>query len=206
MPRIYLAVYVFLLLLTIAPAASSQPADVSQEPHLRTTERRLRSLIDEGMRNSPTFRSLVDRLTASDVVVYLQTEPRWPNHVDGRLTFASAAGGYRYVVVRLRDQHSRLRMLALIAHELRHAVEVADTPAIVDGVSFAREYRRLGYMTRARADTADAFDTEAAVNAGYQVLAELQPGERLPASRRGRSALASVGGLPRFGTGTEMNP
>jgi hypothetical protein len=206
MLRYCLAACAFLLLLTVAPAASAQTIDASQEPRVRTTDRRLRTLIEEGVRHSPTFRSLVQRLAESDVVVYVQTEPRWPTHVDGRLTFASAAGGYRYVVVRLRDQGSRLRMLALIGHELRHAVEVAETPAIVDGASFAREYQRLGYMTRGGAETAAAFDTEAAVEAGYQVLAELQPGEPQTATRRGRRALASVGALRRFGAGTEMNP
>ena len=32
-----------------------------------------------------------------------------------------------------------------MAHELQHAVEIADTPAIVDGASLAREYQRIGY-------------------------------------------------------------
>ena len=143
---------------------------------VRTTDRRLQAILHDGVRESPTFRALVDRLARSDVVVYVQCDRASAAHrLDGRLTFVSSAGGFRYVVVRVAWLNPRARQLAILAHELQHAVEIADTPAIVDGASLAREYRRMGYETRRlAAPLGIAFDTHAAIAAGERVLRDLQ--------------------------------
>jgi hypothetical protein len=60
-----------------------------------------------------------------------------------------------------------------MAHELQHAVEIADTPAIVDGQSLVREYHRIGYVNSKSALPGIAFDTQAAVRVGERVLKEL---------------------------------
>jgi hypothetical protein len=169
-----LAAHASILIIVAAPLAFATTLPEDGAPyHIRTTDLRLRTLIDVGTRTSPTFRALVDRLVASDVVVYLRCEPKWSSRVDGRMTFATSAGGYRYVIVRVRDLPSRAHLLALLAHELRHAVEVADTPAIVDGPTLAREYGRLGYVSQWAATTGIAFDTAAAVQTGEKVLREV---------------------------------
>ena len=182
-------------------AAASTPADGAAF-HLRTTDLELRLAIDDGMRESPTFRALVQRLTGSDIIVYVC---RWHRRAgaDGRLTFV--VGGRRLSLCRgaRRAQPSPPQLLALLAHELRHAVEVAETPAIVDPPSLAREYARLGYVSQVSGADRIAFDTAAAVAAGHQVLSELQGGQR----RRGRRTLAANAGVRgQFGAGTEMNP
>jgi hypothetical protein len=93
--------------------------------------------------------------------------------VAGRLLFVSAAGGLRYVVVRLARLQSRAQQIAILAHELQHAVEIADTPAIVDGPSLAREYQRFGRANHWSAGEAVSFDTDAAVAMGQKVMAEI---------------------------------
>jgi len=196
------AVFLVLLVLLAAPRpAAGDPIVDGLAFHIRTIEPRLRHLIDEGLRTSPTFRSIVDRLVGSDVIVYLQCDPTAPRHVDGRMTFASKAGGYRYIIVRLRDQPSRIQFIGLLAHELRHAVEVAETAAIVDSPSLAREYSRLGYVRRAAADGM-SFDTDAAVDAGYQVVAEMMPERR----QLGRRTLALAVKAFDLSRGTELAP
>jgi len=165
-----------LLLLLVATPSIAHAADPSWDGlrgHLRTTDDRLRRLLDLGTRASPTFRALVRRLLESDVVVYLWCDRADTAPSDGRLTFVSAAGGYRYVVVRLAHFRSRARQIALMAHELRHAVEVADAPQVVDVESFEREYRRIGYMSSTPTADRRTFDTRAAVDAGWQVIREL---------------------------------
>jgi hypothetical protein len=151
---------------------ASTPAD-GVVYHIRTTDLRLRALVEEGVRSSPTFRALVGRLIGSDVVIYLQCEEELRSRSDGRLTFVTTAGGYRYVVVRLRPLRVRAHEIALLGHELRHAVEIVDAPAIVDAPSLAREYTRMGHLSRMATPERIAFDTDAAINAGHQVLAEL---------------------------------
>jgi hypothetical protein len=174
MNRTTLAAHALILLLVMVPNAfgAITPADGARY-HIRTTDRTLNALVQDGVRTSPTFRALVERLIASDVVVYLDCDRQLGAHADGRLTFAANAGGYRYVVVRVRRMPSRTHLLALIGHELRHAVEIADTPAIVDGPSLAREYERMGYISRWASTNGIAFDTAAAVHTGEKVLREL---------------------------------
>ena len=47
----------------------------------------------------------------------------------------------------------------MMAHELQHAVEIAETPAIVDGESLVREYKRIGYVNTLSPLPGVAFDT-----------------------------------------------
>ena len=165
--------FLLLCLLVATPSLSMAAEPIAENPRrppIRSTDRRLRSLLEEGLRTSPTLRALVARLHASDVVVYLQCDG--PGAPDGRLTFLSAVGGYRYVVVRM-SRFSRLQQIAMMAHELQHAVEIAETPAIVDGASLVREYKRIGYVNTLSPLPGVAFDTRAAVRAGEQVMKEL---------------------------------
>jgi hypothetical protein len=171
-PALALTLLTLLLATPSLSIAAESITDHSRRPSIRTTDRRLRALLDEGLRISPTLRALVARLTASDVVVYLRCDGPSEQASGGRLTFLSSAGGLRYVVVRMARM-SRAQQIAIMAHELQHAVEIADTPAIVDGESLVREYHRIGYVNAASALPGIAFDTRAAVHAGQQVLKEL---------------------------------
>ena len=167
------------MILVAAPSAAADAvSDRAPSPdaiarHIRTTDGRLHALLHEGLRSSPTLSAIVHRLLASDVVVYLQCDGATRSHIAGKLTFLVSAGGYRYVVVRLSQLHRRENELAILAHELQHAVEVADTPAIVDGPSLMREYRRFGFENRWSSAARMTFDTHRAVETGNQVLREL---------------------------------
>jgi hypothetical protein len=145
---------------------------------VRTTDSRISVAVDIGLRESPTFRELVDRINASDVVVYVTAEPgELPPGVDGQLTFLSATGGFRYVMVRVNARLPALRLVSLLGHELQHVREIADTDAIVDPDTMARAYAtRLGYHNRWNTDR-NRFDSSAAVKAGERVLKELLTGE-----------------------------
>jgi hypothetical protein len=164
-----------LLLLTflvaISTASTAQTFDDDPHNHIRTTDRRLIRLLHDGVRDSHTFRRLVDRLRRSDVIVYLECAGG-TRTADGRLTFISAAGGVRYVHIRVARLASANVQIALIGHELRHAVEIADAPAIVDGDTLAREYERIGFANPHQ-ETGVSYDSDAAVSAGYQVLRDL---------------------------------
>jgi hypothetical protein len=192
MTRPTAALCAFFLSIAAVPAAASPGAPMARDGmpfHIRITEPHLQRLVQDGLEASPTFRALVDRLIGSDVIVYLECD-RFPNSgVDGRLTFATSAGGYRYLMIRVRQRGSRQHQMALVAHELRHAVEVVDTPAIVDGHSMAREYERMGYLTRWAQLPVTSFDTAAAVQAGYEVLRELT-GEKIAVPSEHDSARA----------------
>jgi hypothetical protein len=152
---------------------STTSSPTTRDPRIRTTDRRMRKLIDEGVRASASLRALVRRIEQSDVVVYVHCEPHMQSRAAGRLIFVSAGGGLRYVVVQLARSESRPQQIALLAHELQHAVEIADTPSIVDGPSLAREYLRMGHVNHLSSTQSIAFDTDAAVEMGAKVLDEI---------------------------------
>lgn len=168
-------VLLFSLATLVTPRLSSADAvpDPFDTPHVRITEPWLRQLFTAGLSSSPTFRWLVERLEQSDVVAYLQTDVHGSAGVAGRLTFLSVVAGTRYVVIRLTPLRSAVQQLAMIAHELQHAVEVAERPEIVDPESMFREYMRFGYLNGTNGSGV-AVDTKAAMQAGGQVSDELR--------------------------------
>lgn len=160
----------------IAESLSDQTPRYCQ---VRSSDQRINVAVEQGLRESATFRELVDRINASDVVVYIAADARQlPPGVDGRLTFLSAAGGFRYVVVHVNTTLTQPRLVSLIGHELQHAREIADTVAIIDAPSMAREYAGgLGFHNRYATNDRRTFDSRAAVRAGEQVLKEVLMGE-----------------------------
>src|SRR6186997_301870 len=105
-PRLLLLAALTLCAVTRVTAESliDQPPRYCQ---VRTTDRRLSAAVERGLRDSPTFRELVNRINASDVVVYVTADAATlPPGVDGRLTFLSSTGGFRYVVVRVNSNLS----------------------------------------------------------------------------------------------------
>jgi hypothetical protein len=140
-------------------------------PHVRAADPQIRSLIDAAIDRSAVVRALVERITASDVVVFVACERDPPVRAPGRLNFMTSAGGVRYVVIRLKPRQ-RTAAIALLAHELQHAAEIADTPSIVDDESLGREYGRIGYRSHG-SHGGLAFDTKAAVEIGRRVAEEL---------------------------------
>jgi len=161
-----------LFLLALSSALTAQAFEDDPRNHIRTTDRRLIRLLHDGMRASDTFRRMVYRLRRSDVIVYLECGGSADRSVDGRLTFVSAAGGVRYVHIRVARLESADVQIALIGHELRHAVEIADAPGVIDGDSLAREYERIGFLN-AHQIAGTSYDSAAAVEAGYRVLRDL---------------------------------
>lgn len=164
--------HVALASMLLLPATPSLQAADSQEQvvHIRTSEREWRNLIDAGLSHSGSLRALADTLLASDVIMYVRTDNDPSPYAAGRLAFLSAAGGSRYVLVEIPWTPSRLQQISMFAHELQHAVEIADAETIVDRRSFAREYERIGFPA---GRDGRAFDSYAAIETGARVWREM---------------------------------
>jgi len=150
------------------------------DPHVRSEAVDLRALVQEGVARSATIARLVDRLQASDVVVYIEYGHAMPHDEAGGVSFMSATGGRRYLRIRIRWDLLRKHQLAILGHELRHAVEIAEAPGVVDASSLASLYQRIGVEVAHRPHR--CFDTDAAVEAGRQVMREVTESARLPAT------------------------
>jgi hypothetical protein len=160
-----------------APTPSSVPS-ISPAHHLllsapdrrvRVTDARLHSLMVEGMSRSPTFASLVTALNRTDVIVYIESMMVLPKGTLGRLSMMPLKGDFRYLRIQIRAELSRREAIALIGHELRHAMEIAAETEVRDSSSLIRLYERIG-----NASTGEhAYDTEAAQDTGRIVRREL---------------------------------
>jgi hypothetical protein len=62
------------------------------------------------------------------------------------------------------------KRIAILAHELQHAVEVADAPSTTDQVGMVRLYQRIG--PRNAGDQAHCFDSAAAIATGQLIQRE----------------------------------
>ena len=143
------------------------PAAAASESRVRGSHPSLVHLLVEGERRSATFRDVLGRLEASDVIVYV--EAGGVGHgMDGGLQFVTATSLTRYLRVTMRLDLPAAALVALLGHELRHALEVAENAAD----SFRQFYERWGTATH-RGDVV-TYDTEAAVTTGLRVALELQ--------------------------------
>ena len=130
------------------------------------------TLLDEGMSRSVSFRALIGRIEQSDLIVYVREEYASMGSLHGSLTFLSSAGGSRYLLIRLSGR-SRTRHLSTLAHELQHAVEIAERPDIVDEASLIRAYEQFGTRVGSNASGKGwRVDTDAAVAVGQRVWRE----------------------------------
>ena len=179
-----------ILLAVVSAATLHGEASPLPAPHVRIADPDLRRLLEAGLAVSPTLHALVHRLDQSDVVVYIRfEEPRVG--IDGSLQFVSTAAGIRYLLIRVERLPRRSRQLALIGHELQHAVEVATAPHVVDQRTFVQEYERIGHARHHPGQQPRRFDTLAALATGERVFKELD-GRDLRQPRRRHAELASV--------------
>ena len=160
-------------LLFARPALPFEPlteAHVLEAPtrHIRSTDPAVRKLLRRGFRESSTFASLVMRLQRSDVIVYVEDVPRLPGALEGRMMMLPRVNGFRYVRIQLALRGAPEDGIAVLGHELQHAVEVAEAIDVTDGQGLAKLYQRIGLRSGP-----EVYDTVAAQQTGRTVRREL---------------------------------
>jgi hypothetical protein len=141
--------------------------------HVRALDPRTRDWIRIGTTQSPTFRALLARLAASDLILYIEIVDGIIGGSAGRLYFVTATPSVRYVRIELVAQGNVREMVALVGHELQHAVEVANAPQVRDRQTLALLYLGMSEngLTRPHFDSVAARMTEERVRselAGYR--------------------------------------
>jgi len=143
------------------------PAD-STSPHVRTDHPVLATLIREGIARSTTFRRLVDAIQSTDGVVYVE-QGRCGHGVRVCLALSmTVAGPHRVLRMVVEDLHPEAEAIRAIAHELYHALEILGQPTITTSEGIYLFFKQYGSWR------GDAFETEAAVEAGNAVSRELR--------------------------------
>ena len=143
--------------------------------HVRGTSAPLQALIADTAEKSPAFRAMLDRLEASTVIVYVRMAPLPTLTLDGRTAFIKVdtpTPDARLLLVELNCNRPIVAHTATLAHELRHAIEIADAPWVVGADTLERYYAQIGF----RLDPSGwpvRFETVAARQAAAQVRREL---------------------------------
>lgn len=156
------------------PVAEEKPAvSLADLPRIRTLDLDVALAVRRGYDASPTLRRIVQKLQSANVIVYLDRNNRFHQEEAAHLRFAGSARGLRYVRVSLSTRLTARELTVFVAHELMHALEIAEAEQVVDERSMKDLYCRIGSLTH------NGYDTEAALRVTEQVSDELDsPGLR----------------------------
>jgi hypothetical protein len=158
-------------------AATCSEGDAIASARIRPIGQPMTDALREGVRRSPTLAALVSRIEASDGLVYLIGmrcfRPQQRVVLNGSLSHdVRVTGGYRLLKITV-DPGRGDQTIATIGHELRHALEVLESPGAVDLASVDRLYTRIGFVTGTC-----VFETAAARDAQNAVARELSRCQR----------------------------
>jgi hypothetical protein len=166
----FLIASLLLLSTSIAPGAFDATAALeSPRRHVRSEDKAVRQLLKRGFTHSITFRTLMAQLERSNVIIYIEQVPRLPAALEGRMMMLPSAHGTRYVRIQLAMRGSPDDAIAVLGHELQHALEVAQEDWVNDQATLVALYRRIGTGPYGQ----HTYDTLAAQEVGRIVRREL---------------------------------
>ena len=161
---------VALLIVLLFPAA---PAQAHRLDRVRGDSEAMRLLLVSGLQRSPTFKAIVDRLEVSDLIVEVQCGQFKSSRLAGRTVLLSARPVVRYVLVEIACPMSDAAAIEILGHELRHSLEIASAPWVVDEPSLERLYTQIGFANCMKTGGSGDFETGDAIEAGERVHHEL---------------------------------
>jgi len=140
---------------------------------VRSTDQYVIALVREGYDRSPTFRKLVDALEGSNVIVLVQPGICGGGRIRSCLVSVTGSERDRHIRIKIAPQHTiRDGLIAAVAHELQHAVEIAERPDVTDGAGVLRLYRQISFG-RCRDGLSEECETQRALESEERVLVEL---------------------------------
>lgn len=158
---------------------------------LRGIDAGARAVLSAGLARSATFRALARTLENSDVIVYIETRPLARS---GQLQFVRATNAARYLRVALHVPGREEDLVGWLAHELWHAVEIAQARAVTSQAGLSRFYRSIGTFSLSGTEV----ETEHARTVQARVVEEWRA---LRNERNAWTALRSTGdGADRLST------
>ena len=164
-----------LVLAVVASGAAAQdpsgPAAfvLSPDSRVRCLDREARRLMEAAVADSPTVARLVTVLQSADLVVGIEAHAFTKKNLKGDARVIAAAAGVRHVRIRVGIPGAQADLIAVLGHELHHAVEIAGAPDVRDAVTLRAHYLRIGHEPMGRG----YYETDAALEVGRKVSAEV---------------------------------
>jgi hypothetical protein len=172
---------VVLAVIIVCSAAGERAASAADVSRVRSSDTAILGLLHEGAERSATFSTLVATVEHSNGIVYVEYGYCAFGHLNACvLPLIASPHGDRYLRILVtpdKNRRSHDQLLALIAHELRHALEVFDAPEVVDVETMNALYRRIG---RPETGGSSGYETSAARAAGDRTLSELLAERKRP--------------------------
>jgi hypothetical protein len=167
-------VRIFAVYAIVCALAAPAGASTGAAGRVRSTNATILALLQEGAGRSASFRSLIDAINDSTGIVYVEFGYCAFGHLNGcLLPFIAASRDDRYLRILVtpdKNRQSHDQLLALVAHEMRHALEVLEHKGVVDIPTMEAMYRKIGVpLTGLQM----GYETSAARAAGDAVLTEL---------------------------------
>lgn len=164
-------------------ALTAAPLPPAPTARLRPQGPRMSALLERALALSPTVQRIVDRLEAGDVIVYVELNDRLDPQVSACLTWMAATESRRIVRASIKPRLREREAIALLAHELQHALEVLEHPEVRSSDGLAALYTRIGHRS---SPSGRHFDTTEAIAAGELAANEvLRPARPLAARATG---------------------
>lgn len=157
-----------------ATASDDETEPATRPPmfgRVRSTNARIRGIVEEGYKRSPTFRGLVDRLEHSAVLVYIEAGRCRPTDVQrltGCLADLGDPGGVRHLRIVVDIALAGANLIGTVGHELQHAVEACES------ISDPHGRREEIVAAGARRVRAHVYETDKARQAKEAILEDLR--------------------------------
>jgi hypothetical protein len=177
-----IAVVTIVMALAVVPgAAAAGPA--SADPRLRPAEVSASALVADALSRSAIVRDLADGLRGTDVVAYVRVGPCVEGERDSSIHFVGRSKYDRFMVIKINETLSPDRQIALVGHELQHAVDMAKASWITDSARMQQYFVvtgwKLGYPE-------NGFETLSALHTERKIGQELATAVPVPAARSPR--------------------
>lgn len=154
---------------TFARAGSAPgAADAPVMARLRSSNAAVAAVIRAATEQSATFRGLADAINGSDGIVYVEAGTCGHGVRACLALSVTKAGPNRLLRVVVDTNKVDWDLMGSIGHELQHAIEVLSTPSVTTTSALYFFYEQ------ARPTSSRRFETEAAVEAGNRVRAEVR--------------------------------
>lgn len=157
------------VLLLVSPRASSADPANALPASVRPLRGWIAGVVGSARPRSPTLDTLLTKVGALPLIVYVDELNAAVVDYDGRLSFVGAAHGFRFLRIELRHM-PEASAAAVLAHELQHVLEVAASP-VTTRQEFEALYRRIGVDTTNSGGR--RYDTAAAIASGVAAMREL---------------------------------
>jgi hypothetical protein len=176
------------MLLTVSGATRAQSVDEpvptvgSPNARVRGLDPSARHILQRAAEGSPTIVRMLGDLESTDLMVGIETA-HLPRFLNGEVRVVAATASVRYLRVRLNVPRGDDDLVAVLGHELRHALEIAGMQDVRNASALVSAYQRIG--TKGHGD--GYYETEAALEAGRTVAKELGEHRRFPSRVTGHT-------------------